>query len=149
MAETVRLTVLTGPHKGRRFCFRGPTVCRVGRAEDCFVRFAGSERDQSISRHHCQLHLDPPCIRLQDLGSKNGTYVNGKAIADQAAQDMAALLQGNAPIAAVQDGDIITIGGSSFQIEVVDCPPRLPEGAEHDPVWQPDELAKKDCPIRC
>jgi hypothetical protein len=143
MVATVRLTVLTGPHKGRRFCFRGPTSCLVGRAEDCLVRFAGDVRDQCISRHHCQLHLGPPCIRLEDLGSKNGTYVNGRAI------EAAALLQGEAPTAAIEDGDIITIGGSSLQIEIVDCPPRLPAATEQDPVWQPDEVAKKDCLMHC
>jgi pSer/pThr/pTyr-binding forkhead associated (FHA) protein len=86
---------------------------------------------------------------LQDLGSRNGTYLNGKAVEEQAAKDAAALLQGGAPSAPVQNGDIITIGGSSFEVEIVDCPPRLPEGTEHDSVWEPDEVAKKECPIRC
>jgi pSer/pThr/pTyr-binding forkhead associated (FHA) protein len=113
------------------------------------VRFAGSERDQSISRHHCQLDIDPPCVRLQDLGSLNGTFLNGKAVADEAVQDATALFQGGTPTAAVHDGDFITIGGTSFQIEIVDCPPRLPEGTVHNPVWKPDEVAKTDCPIRC
>jgi pSer/pThr/pTyr-binding forkhead associated (FHA) protein len=149
MAETVRLTVLTGPHKGRRYCFRGPTSCLVGRADDCSVRFAGSERDQSISRHHCQLNIDPPCVRLQDLGSRNGTYLNGRAVGGKAAKDTAALLRGGSPIAPVEDGAIITIGGTSFTIEIVDSPPRPPEGTEHDPVWQPDAVVKQDCPVRC
>jgi pSer/pThr/pTyr-binding forkhead associated (FHA) protein len=148
MAETVRLTVLTGLHKGRRFCFRGPTECTVGRAPDCFVRFGGAERDQCISRHHCQLHLDPPCVRVQDLGSLNGTYVNGRAIERETAKDEAASFQGDSGIA-VADGDIITIGGSSFRVDIVACPPDLPEAAEHGPIWQADEVAKKDCSIRC
>ena len=59
MAKTARLTVLTGPHRGRRFCFRGASNCLVGRGSDCFMRFAGFERDLEISRHHCKLEVDP------------------------------------------------------------------------------------------
>src|SRR5260370_40559141 len=80
MVTAVRLTVVTGPHKNRRFCFCGPTRCQVGRALDCFVQFSGTERDHLISRYHCQLNVDPPCIRVEDLGSKNRTYVNGRAV---------------------------------------------------------------------
>src|SRR5436305_14095982 len=80
MVAAIRLTVLTGPHKNRRFCFCGPTRCQLGRALDCFVRFSGAERDQLISRHHCQLEIDPPSIRIADLGSANGTYINGKEV---------------------------------------------------------------------
>lgn len=65
MATTVRVTVETGPHKGRRFCFRGRANCLVGRAPDCFMRFVGADRDLSISRHHCQLLVDPPVMRGQ------------------------------------------------------------------------------------
>lgn len=150
MAETLRLTVLTGAHKGRRFCFRGPTHCMVGRADDCFVRFTGNERDQCISRHHCQLYFDPPCVRVQDLDSLNGTFVNGRKIGqDEAAKDQAALFQGGSPITAIRHGDIITIGGSSFQVDMVDCPPDLPETSAHDPQWMPGEVAKNDCRLPC
>jgi hypothetical protein len=35
MAATIRLTVLTGPHKGTRFCTRGLNACLVGRSAEC------------------------------------------------------------------------------------------------------------------
>jgi eukaryotic-like serine/threonine-protein kinase len=150
MTQTVRLTVLTGPHKGSRYCFRGPTQCTVGRASDCFVRFSGDERDLPISRHHCQLYLDPPSVRVEDLGSRNGTYVNGRELAhDETAKDHSALFQDSPPIASLLDGDIITIGGNSFRVEIVDCPPDLSAAATHEPLWKSGEAAKKDCPKRC
>jgi hypothetical protein len=33
---------------------------------------------QSVSRHHCALLLDDYTLRIRDLGSKNGTFVNGR-----------------------------------------------------------------------
>jgi pSer/pThr/pTyr-binding forkhead associated (FHA) protein len=33
-----------------------------------------------VSRHHCLLDIDPPRIRVRDLGSRNGTFVNGQKI---------------------------------------------------------------------
>src|SRR5260370_40139016 len=116
MVTAVRLTVLTGPHKNRRFCFCGPTRCQVGRALDCFVQFSGTERDQLISRHHCQLDIDLPTIQVRDLGSTNGTYVNEA--------EAASCL--NAPSekagAEVNSGDLLTIGGTTLSVDIVDCP---------------------------
>ena len=142
MAETVRLTVQTGPHRGRRFCFRGPASCLVGRGEDCFMRFIGTERDLKISRHHCQLDIDPPQVNVEDLGSLNGTYINGRQVRPiEPGHDL--------PADVVRSGDTITIGGTSFSVDVVDCPPHLPNLEEFDPVWQEGEMAKVDCPIPC
>lgn len=42
----------------------------LGRAEDANVRID----DPSVSRRHAALHLDPP-MRVEDLGSSNGTFV--------------------------------------------------------------------------
>jgi DNA-binding NtrC family response regulator len=42
----------------------------LGRDEECDVRID----NRSVSRRHAILHLDPP-LRIQDLGSANGTFV--------------------------------------------------------------------------
>ena len=147
MAETVRLTVNTGPHKGTRFCFRGPANCLVGRAPDCFVRFVGADRDLCISRHHCQLYVDPPMLRVQDLGSRNGTYINGHPVeAMEGAQDAKILFEGGSPIGNARNGDIITIGGTSFVVDVVDCPPSR---EEDEPFWKEGDVAKQGCALAC
>ena len=80
MTTAVRLTVLTGPHKNHRFCFCGPTRCQIGRALDCFVQLAGEARDQLISRHHCRLDINPPLIEVEDVGSRNGTFVTARRL---------------------------------------------------------------------
>jgi eukaryotic-like serine/threonine-protein kinase len=147
MATTIRLTVLTGPHRNRRYCFCGPTSCQVGRALDCFVRMAGSDRDSLISRHHCQLEIKPPLVQIGDLGSINGTYINGKSV--EPSRDPKAIFLGpEYPGREVNDGDILNIGGTTFQVDVVDCPHTMND-ENGKPTWEAGETAKADCPITC
>jgi predicted component of type VI protein secretion system len=138
MAITVRLKVLTGPHKDRKYCFCGPTKCHVGRAFDCFVHLSGTERDLLISRHHCQLDIDPPLVRIEDLGSQNGTYLNGKKV-EPMSKKVAAL--------PVKHGDLITIGGTTFRVDIVDCPHSAE--SEGEPIWETGQTSKSDCPLPC
>ncbi len=52
----------------------------LGRGDDCEVRI----ESRAVSRRHAILHLDPP-LRLQDLGSANGTFIRDcRAPADTA-----------------------------------------------------------------
>lgn len=46
----------------------------VGRSQDCDLWVA----DNAISRHHFRLFIEKNQVVLEDLGSTNGTYVNGK-----------------------------------------------------------------------
>jgi len=48
----------------------------IGRMEDCDVILP----DASISSHHCKLQQDRNHIRVLDLGSTNGTRINGQLI---------------------------------------------------------------------
>jgi FHA domain len=147
MATTVRLTVLTGAHKGRKFCFCGPTRLQVGRTLDCFMQLSGTERDQLISRHHCQLDIAPPLVQIGDLGSSNGTYINGKKV-DPILSEPMALPNFETGGSSVQDGDLITIGGTTFRVDVVDCP-HVGDLWNGKPVWEAGQIAKKDCPLPC
>jgi eukaryotic-like serine/threonine-protein kinase len=147
MATTIRLTVMTGPHKNRKFCFCGPTRCQVGRALECFVQLSGTERDGLISRHHCQLDINPPLVQIGDLGSSNGTYINGKPV-EPSRHPTAIFLGPEYPGAAVNDGDILTIGGTTFKVDVVDCP-HTANDEKGQPIWELGETAKKDCPLPC
>jgi two-component system response regulator AtoC len=45
-------------------------VVTLGQGEECEVRID----NRSVSRRHAILHLGPP-LRIQDLGSANGTFV--------------------------------------------------------------------------
>jgi pSer/pThr/pTyr-binding forkhead associated (FHA) protein len=48
----------------------------VGRERDCLLR----PDSPTVSRHHCVLLLDEYTLRVRDLGSKNGTYLNGHRV---------------------------------------------------------------------
>jgi pSer/pThr/pTyr-binding forkhead associated (FHA) protein len=48
----------------------------IGRREDCDLRIPVGD----VSRKHCRLVRTDDGIRIEDLGSSNGTYVNGQRI---------------------------------------------------------------------
>jgi pSer/pThr/pTyr-binding forkhead associated (FHA) protein len=79
-ATTVTLTVLDGPLAGHLYEFHEAAVYVLGRAEECYPRLPADVEHQDVSRHHCMLSINPPEVWIQDLGSKNGTYVNGEKI---------------------------------------------------------------------
>jgi pSer/pThr/pTyr-binding forkhead associated (FHA) protein len=48
----------------------------IGRREDCDLRIPLSD----VSRKHCRLILNGETIKVEDLGSSNGTYINGERV---------------------------------------------------------------------
>jgi FHA domain/FhaA, N-terminal domain len=58
----------------RTIPFTGPM--RIGRSPDCELAI----RDSRASRHHARLHARDGVLVLTDLGSTNGTRVNGQRI---------------------------------------------------------------------
>ncbi|MSR75245.1 MAG: FHA domain-containing protein [Planctomycetes bacterium] len=55
-------------------CVIDAALCVVGRADDCTVAFPELS---DLSRHHFRLVLDGVSLRLEDLGSRHGTFVKG------------------------------------------------------------------------
>lgn len=51
--------------------------CLIGRASECRVSIASS----TVSRHHARLRVAAGAATVEDLGSKNGTFVRGERIA--------------------------------------------------------------------
>ena len=70
----VTLHVIAGPQTGRAFTFDQHDTFMIGRSED--AQFC-LPQDRFFSRHHCILEIAPPQCFLRDLGSTNGTFVNG------------------------------------------------------------------------
>ena len=70
----VNLRVLAGPYRGRVFAFTQHDTFLIGRTNDAHLCLPD---DRFFSRHHCLLEIDPPRCFLRDLGSTNGTFVNG------------------------------------------------------------------------
>ncbi len=73
----VTLHVVAGPQTGRDFTFDQHDTFIIGRSED--AQFC-LPQDRFFSRHHCILEIAPPQAFIRDLGSTNGTYVNGMRV---------------------------------------------------------------------
>lgn len=73
----VTLHVIAGPQTGRDFTFDQHNTFMIGRSEDSQFCLP---QDKYFSRHHCILEIAPPQAFLRDLGSTNGTYVNGMRV---------------------------------------------------------------------
>lgn len=73
----VKLKVIAGPHLDREFTFDQPDTFLIGRTEKAHFCLP---HDRFFSRNHCLLEISPPRVFLRDLGSTNGTFVNGKAV---------------------------------------------------------------------
>jgi pSer/pThr/pTyr-binding forkhead associated (FHA) protein len=76
MSGTVTLKVKHGGYNNKEVVFDAPARCFVGRAGVCQLHVPNA----SVSRLHCLLDIDPPAIHIRDLGSRNGTFVNGELI---------------------------------------------------------------------
>src|ERR1043165_3882747 len=96
----VNLKVLAGPYKDRVFCFTQPDTFLIGRTSDSHLYLPD---DRFFSRHHCLLEISPPHCLLRDLGSTNGTFVNGKKV----------------ETTQLQNGDKIQGGETILLVEVV------------------------------
>ncbi len=71
----LKLRVLAGSHTGKEIHVRGERLL-IGRAEECQLR----PNSEKISRHHCEIAVEGGKSVVRDLNSRNGTFVNGKAI---------------------------------------------------------------------
>ncbi|MGO9109298.1 MAG: protein kinase domain-containing protein [Thermoguttaceae bacterium] len=120
----VVLQVVSGPIQGQEFVFNKHDTFLFGRGEDCHARISG---DPQVSRHHFLLEVVPPHVRIRDLGSRNGTYVNseryGNRPASLASDAAASPCQTEVDL---KPGDRITVGSTMI---VVRIEPSLPAGA--------------------
>jgi eukaryotic-like serine/threonine-protein kinase len=116
MPPRVRLEVVEGPIAGRQFVFDGHDTLLFGRAVDCHARLA--EQDGKASRHHFLLEVNPPAARVRDLGSLNGTWVNGTRYGGRGALSPEEAALQAWPQVDVGDGDTIRVGSTVFAVRV-------------------------------
>jgi soluble lytic murein transglycosylase-like protein len=74
----IRLTHLSGSLQGTA-SMSPKAVIRIGRAADCDVRF-DANRDTLVSTHHAEIRFQDGQYVVVDVGSTNGTLVNGKLV---------------------------------------------------------------------
>lgn len=80
--NSAMLVSLIGPSKGARYLLE-PEVTQIGRAttNEIFLD------DVTVSRKHAQVLKREKHYFLQDLGSLNGTYLNGELVSEKPLND--------------------------------------------------------------
>ena len=68
--------LVSGPESGQQTYELTTPVTMLGRGTDCDLRLV----DPGVSRHHAELRLEDGQVVLLDLGSTNGTFVNGQPV---------------------------------------------------------------------
>ena len=101
--ERWTLLMLSGKRKGKRFPLPHSGIVRLGRAKDNWICFDG-DTERSISQHHAEIEVLTKGVTIRDVGSSNGTVLNGTAL--------------NEPVA-LAEGDIIELGASNIRMIVV------------------------------
>lgn len=81
----------------------------IGRRQDCDLMIPLGE----ISRKHCRIIRDGESLRLEDLGSSNGTFHNGRRVQESV----------------LAAGDTIQVGPVSFVVQI--------DGEPHDDKIKP------------
>jgi len=97
---------------GKELTYRLPNApIQIGRSPSCQIRLA----DERVSRHHAQVEPVPEGFLLTDLGSGNGTFVNGERIERKL----------------LAHGDQVTIAGVVFTFDTgerAEAPAEAPAG---------------------
>jgi len=91
-----KLVVASGKSAGRSIALKHGKLL-IGRAEECDVRPLGDE----VSRRHCAVVEEAGSVTVEDLKSRNGTYVNGVRITAKLT---------------VADGDIVRVGPLELKV---------------------------------
>lgn len=81
----------------------GDGVTSLGRHDDCIVRIKSSQ----VSRRHCEIHEADGQLLLRDMGSSNGTFVNGKRVLGQQV---------------LKVGDELTVGSVTLRVATLGQP---------------------------
>ncbi|MBP0019814.1 MAG: FHA domain-containing protein [Cyanobacteria bacterium SBLK] len=118
MPVKIVLRVLEGALKGQEFIFDRRTTCLIGRSFECQIQLSSQDELNTISRYHCLLDIDPPEMRVQDFGSLNGTYVNGKKIGQRPDRTRQGGRLVNLPEYELRDGDEIGIGDTVLGVNM-------------------------------
>jgi len=94
----VKLKVMAGSHAGTEIAV-GVDKFLIGRSESCSLR----PKSESVSRKHCIIVMRDNKVLVQDLNSRNGTFVNEKRLPPDKAKILAS-------------GDKLRVGKLEFEV---------------------------------
>ena len=77
--SSIYLEIQAGPIVGLKFYIETLPVC-IGRGPQAALSL---DADQGISRQHAEIYEKTGHLRIRDLKSTHGTYLNGKRISDE------------------------------------------------------------------
>ena len=86
--------MIYGPELGRKYNLESPSIT-LGRSNKCDIQID----QESVSRAHSKIANASRSVRIRDLGSTNGTYVNDELVEERT----------------LVDGDFIKIGRTIFK----------------------------------
>jgi len=109
-----KLIVATGKSAGRSIAVKKNTLL-IGRAEECDIR----PLSEDVSRRHAAVHVGPADVWVEDLGSRNGTFVNGERISGKTR---------------VASGDLIRVGVLELTVSCSEPAPKE-EGEDDVSKW--------------
>lgn len=100
--------VLLGKNGSHKVFALPKPVMVLGRRHDCDLRIPLP----TVSRKHCQLTANAETMKLRDLGSRGGTFVNGTKV--ETDKDIS-----------VKPGDYITVGPLTFVCQIDGKPAKI------------------------
>jgi pSer/pThr/pTyr-binding forkhead associated (FHA) protein len=96
----VQLVVVRGKPEGKVIPLVGATF-KIGRGETCHLR----PNSEQVSREHAEFAITGNVVSVKDLGSRNGTLVNGKALTTDSCQ--------------LKDRDLVQVGPLTFAVSIL------------------------------
>jgi pSer/pThr/pTyr-binding forkhead associated (FHA) protein len=118
------LVVQTGKYQGKRIKIPEREVL-IGRDDTAGIRIGSDD----VSRQHCRLTATPNGLLVRDLGSRNGTFVDGVPI-------------GNTSEILLRPGGTLTVGPMTFQLLAPGTKPVAPlNGNQKSDSLSDDDIA--------
>ncbi len=123
MTVKITLTFTNGTLQAQKRDFTEPGQCVIGRSNDCDIQLPTTLEFMEVSRHHCVLTIDPPALQVRDLGSRNGTFINGEKIGQRRPSEFPGASEEEA-WHTLKEGDELRIGSTALRVEVSVKPER-------------------------
>jgi hypothetical protein len=105
----VQLVVVRGKPEGKVIPLVGPKF-KIGRGETCHLR----PNSEQVSREHAEFTISADSVVVRDLGSRNGTLVNGKALTAEHR---------------LKDRDLVQVGPLTFAVSIAEVPAHAAKAA--------------------